>query len=182
MCVSEWERVLCVLLLPIALVHEILSWLLYLKAGRIVELIEALEAMAKDNQSIPARAMILSRKYRTLVSSWIEPLQEEAELGFEIDYIARCVHWYARLWWWTHYLIVYKRQKFIADTNYSLRFGQIVYYSILGRFTERVHCQKLNHKYLFFVSIFFSCSKYDNCLAYCRKRILFLLQFTEDIN
>lgn len=68
-----------------------------LKAGRIVELIEALEAMAKDNQSIPARAMILSTKYRTLVSSWIEPLQEEAELGFEIDYIARCVHWYARL-------------------------------------------------------------------------------------
>lgn len=56
-------------------------------------MIEALEAMAKDNQSIPARAMILSRKYRTLVSSWIEPLQEEAELGFEIDYIARCVHY-----------------------------------------------------------------------------------------
>lgn len=45
--------------------------------------------MAKDNQSIPPRAMILSRKYRTLVSSWIEPLQEEAELGYEIDYIAR---------------------------------------------------------------------------------------------
>ncbi|KAJ0079046.1 hypothetical protein Patl1_23070 [Pistacia atlantica] len=66
---------------------------LYLRAlcreGRIVELLEALEAMAKDNQSIPPRAMILSRKYRTLVSSWIEPLQEEAELGYEIDYIAR---------------------------------------------------------------------------------------------
>ncbi|XP_027363377.1 uncharacterized protein LOC113870963 isoform X3 [Abrus precatorius] len=66
---------------------------LYLRAlcreGRIVEMLEALEVMAKDNQPIPARAMILSRKYRTLVSSWIEPLQEEAELGYEIDYIAR---------------------------------------------------------------------------------------------
>ncbi|TXG66166.1 hypothetical protein EZV62_007441 [Acer yangbiense] len=47
--------------------------------------------MAKDNQPIPPRAMILSRKYRTLVSSWIEPLQEEAELGYEIDYIARYI-------------------------------------------------------------------------------------------
>ncbi|KAJ4968077.1 hypothetical protein NE237_014778 [Protea cynaroides] len=68
---------------------------LYLRAlcreGRIVELLEALEAMAKDNQPIPPRAMILSRKYRTLVSSWIEPLQEEAELGYEIDYIARYI-------------------------------------------------------------------------------------------
>ncbi|KAI4311029.1 hypothetical protein MLD38_035966 [Melastoma candidum] len=68
---------------------------LYLRAlcreGRIVELLEALESMAKDNQPIPSRAMILSRKYRTLVSSWIEPLQEEAELGYEIDYIARYV-------------------------------------------------------------------------------------------
>ncbi|XP_058094988.1 uncharacterized protein LOC131240643 isoform X2 [Magnolia sinica] len=68
---------------------------LYLRAlcreGRIVELLEALEAMAKDNQPIAPRAMILSRKYRTLVSSWIEPLQEEAELGFEIDYIARYI-------------------------------------------------------------------------------------------
>ncbi|XP_068661246.1 uncharacterized protein [Aristolochia californica] len=68
---------------------------LYLRAlcrdGRIVELLEALETMAKDNQPIPPRAMILSRKYRTMVSSWIEPLQEEAELGFEIDYIARYV-------------------------------------------------------------------------------------------
>ncbi|KAF9606602.1 hypothetical protein IFM89_026923 [Coptis chinensis] len=66
---------------------------LYLRAlsreGRVVELLEALETMAKDNQPIPPRAMILSRKYRTLVSSWIEPLQEEAELGYEIDYIAR---------------------------------------------------------------------------------------------
>ncbi|XP_010674224.1 uncharacterized protein LOC104890433 isoform X2 [Beta vulgaris subsp. vulgaris] len=66
---------------------------LYLRAlcreGRIEELLDALEAMARDNQPMPPRAMILSRKYRTLVSSWIEPLQEEAELGYEIDYIAR---------------------------------------------------------------------------------------------
>lgn len=48
-----------------------------------------MEAMVRDEQSIPPRAMILNRKYRTLVSSWIEPLNEEAELGFEIDYIAR---------------------------------------------------------------------------------------------
>ncbi|KAL9234965.1 hypothetical protein vseg_009773 [Gypsophila vaccaria] len=68
---------------------------LYLRAlcreGRIEELIDALETMAKDNQPIPARAMILSKKYRTLVSSWIEPLQEEAELGYEIDYIDRYI-------------------------------------------------------------------------------------------
>ncbi|KAJ7978206.1 Pentatricopeptide repeat-containing protein [Quillaja saponaria] len=68
---------------------------LYLRAlcreGRIVEMLEALEVMAKDNQPIPTRAMIFSRKYRTLVSSWIEPLQEEAELGYEIDYIARYI-------------------------------------------------------------------------------------------
>ncbi|RDX76492.1 Pentatricopeptide repeat-containing protein, partial [Mucuna pruriens] len=68
---------------------------LYLRAlcreGRIVEMLEALEVMAKDNQPIPSRAMILSRKYRTLVSSWIEPLQEEAELGYEIDYVARYI-------------------------------------------------------------------------------------------
>ncbi|KAK1309156.1 hypothetical protein QJS10_CPA09g01114 [Acorus calamus] len=57
---------------------------LYLRAlcreGRAVELLEALEAMAKDNQPIAPRAMILSRKYRTLVSSWIEPLKEEADM------------------------------------------------------------------------------------------------------
>ncbi|KAH6838101.1 plastid transcriptionally active 3 [Perilla frutescens var. hirtella] len=68
---------------------------LYLRAlcreGRSVELLEALETMAKDKQQIPPRAMILSRKYRTLVSSWIEPLQEEAELGHEIDYVARYI-------------------------------------------------------------------------------------------
>lgn len=62
---------------------------MFLYIGRIVEMLEALEAMAKDDQLIPPRAMIMSRKYRTLVSSWIEPLQEEAELGYEIDYIAR---------------------------------------------------------------------------------------------
>lgn len=68
---------------------------LYLRAlcreGRIVELLEALEAMAKDNQTLAPRAMILSRKYRTLVSSWIEPLQEEADVGSEIDYVARYI-------------------------------------------------------------------------------------------
>ncbi|CAO2827486.1 unnamed protein product [Amaranthus hypochondriacus] len=68
---------------------------LYLRAlcreGRIEELLDALETLAKDNQPIPPRAMILSRKYRTLVSSWIEPLQEEAELGYEIDYMARYI-------------------------------------------------------------------------------------------
>ncbi|KAI3797587.1 hypothetical protein L1987_32846 [Smallanthus sonchifolius] len=68
---------------------------LYLRAlcreGRIVELLEALEAMGRENQPIPARAMILSQKYRTLVSSWIEPLQTEADVGYEIDYIARYI-------------------------------------------------------------------------------------------
>ncbi|KAL0313789.1 UNVERIFIED_CONTAM: hypothetical protein Scaly_2901400 [Sesamum calycinum] len=68
---------------------------LYLRAlcreGRIVELLDALETLSKDNQQLPPRAMILSRKYRTLVSSWIEPLQEEAELGHEVDYIARYI-------------------------------------------------------------------------------------------
>ncbi|KNA04151.1 hypothetical protein SOVF_202260 [Spinacia oleracea] len=68
---------------------------LYLRAlcreGRIEELLDALETMAKDNQPIPPRAMILSRKYRTLISSWIEPLQEEAELGYEVDYMARYI-------------------------------------------------------------------------------------------
>ncbi|KAL6839350.1 hypothetical protein ACP4OV_030847 [Aristida adscensionis] len=68
---------------------------LYLRSlcldGRPVELLEALEAMANDNQPIAPRAMILNRKYRTLVSSWIEPLQEEADVGFEIDYVARYI-------------------------------------------------------------------------------------------
>ena len=53
---------------------------------------EALEAMAKENMTIPARAMVLSQKYRTMVSTWIEPLQTEADVGYEIDYIARCVN------------------------------------------------------------------------------------------
>jgi hypothetical protein len=45
--------------------------------------------MANDNHTIAPRAIILNRKYRTLVSSWIEPLQEEANVGFEIDYVSR---------------------------------------------------------------------------------------------
>ncbi|KAL1200723.1 hypothetical protein V5N11_011191 [Cardamine amara subsp. amara] len=57
--------------------------------GIIVEFIDALDAMRKDNQPIPPRAMITSRKYRTLVTSWIQPLPEEAQLGYEIDYLAR---------------------------------------------------------------------------------------------
>ncbi|KAJ9542471.1 hypothetical protein OSB04_028977 [Centaurea solstitialis] len=68
---------------------------LYLRAlcreGRIVELLEALDAMAKENMTIPARAMVLSQKYRTMVSTWIEPLQTEADVGYEIDYIARYI-------------------------------------------------------------------------------------------
>ncbi|XP_057835918.2 uncharacterized protein LOC131046250 isoform X2 [Cryptomeria japonica] len=68
---------------------------LYLRAlcleGRAVELLEALEAMASDDQSIAPRAMIVDRKGRTLVSSWIEPLQEAAELGFEVDHVARYI-------------------------------------------------------------------------------------------
>ena len=52
-------------------------------------MLEALEAMAEDKQPIPPRAMILTRKYRSLVSSWIEPMQEEADIGKEIDYIVR---------------------------------------------------------------------------------------------
>ncbi|KAM0949409.1 putative transcription regulator SAP family [Dioscorea sansibarensis] len=68
---------------------------LYLRAlcreGRIVEMLEALEAMAEDKQPIPPRAMILTRKYRSLVSSWIEPMQEEADIGKEIDYIVRYI-------------------------------------------------------------------------------------------
>lgn len=54
-------------------------------------MLDALEAMAEDTQPIPPRAMILSRKYRSLVSSWIEPMQDEADIGKEIDYIARWV-------------------------------------------------------------------------------------------
>ncbi|KAJ3682428.1 hypothetical protein LUZ60_015001 [Juncus effusus] len=68
---------------------------LYLRSlcleGRIPELLDALEAMSNDEQQIAPRAMIVNRKYRTLVSSWIEPLQEEADLGYEIDYVARYV-------------------------------------------------------------------------------------------
>ncbi|MCO5587527.1 hypothetical protein L7F22_041477 [Adiantum nelumboides] len=59
--------------------------------GKIDDLIEVLEVMERDNQPIPKRAMIGNRKGRTLVSSWIEPLQQEAELGYEIDYIAKYI-------------------------------------------------------------------------------------------
>eukprot|EP00252_Welwitschia_mirabilis_P020013 TRINITY_DN479_c0_g1_i1.p1 TRINITY_DN479_c0_g1~~TRINITY_DN479_c0_g1_i1.p1 ORF type:complete len:885 (+),score=198.68 TRINITY_DN479_c0_g1_i1:192-2846(+) len=59
--------------------------------GRTVDLLEALEAMAKYNQPITSRAMIVDRKGRTLVSSWIEPLQQEADLGFEVDYMERYI-------------------------------------------------------------------------------------------
>ncbi|XP_039133269.1 uncharacterized protein LOC120270327 [Dioscorea cayenensis subsp. rotundata] len=59
--------------------------------GRIVEMLDALEAMAEDTQPIPPRAMILGRKYRSFVSSWIEPMQEEADIGKEIGYIVRTV-------------------------------------------------------------------------------------------
>ncbi|KAH7276525.1 hypothetical protein KP509_39G010500 [Ceratopteris richardii] len=59
--------------------------------GKTDDMMEALEIMEKDNQPIPKRAMIVNRKGRTLVTSWIEPLQQEADLGFEIDYIARYV-------------------------------------------------------------------------------------------
>ncbi|GAB2249508.1 hypothetical protein Droror1_Dr00012867 [Drosera rotundifolia] len=61
---------------------------LYLRAlcreGRIVELLEALEAMAKDNQPIPPRAMILSKKYRTLVSSWINLCKRKLNLDMRL--------------------------------------------------------------------------------------------------
>ncbi|KAI5060042.1 hypothetical protein GOP47_0024462 [Adiantum capillus-veneris] len=59
--------------------------------GKIDDLLEALEVMERDNQPIPKRAMIVDRKGRTLVSSWIEPLQQEADLGYEIDYIAKYI-------------------------------------------------------------------------------------------
>ncbi len=58
-------------------------------AGRASQLLETLEAMVRDNQPIPKRAMLINRKGRTLVSSWIEPLQQEADLGYEIDYAVR---------------------------------------------------------------------------------------------
>ncbi|GKE51474.1 hypothetical protein Tco_1486630, partial [Tanacetum coccineum] len=57
------------------------------KPGRIV-LLEALDGMAKENTPIPASAMILGQKYPTMVSSWIRPMQTEADIGYEIDYIS----------------------------------------------------------------------------------------------
>lgn len=54
-----------------------------------MELLLALEAMVKDKQPLPPRAMFVNRKGRTLVSSWIEPMDHEPDLGFEVDYVAR---------------------------------------------------------------------------------------------
>ncbi|GKB06989.1 hypothetical protein Tco_0835222, partial [Tanacetum coccineum] len=48
-----------------------------------------MDAIAKENMSAPARAMIPSQKYQTVVSSWIEPMQTEDDVGYGIDYIAR---------------------------------------------------------------------------------------------
>lgn len=52
-------------------------------------MLEALEAMVRDNQLLPARALLVNKKGCTLVSSWIEPLQQEPDLGYDIDYVAR---------------------------------------------------------------------------------------------
>lgn len=59
--------------------------------GRAGDLLEALDAMIRDNQPLPARALIVNRKGRSMVSSWMEPLQQEADLGYEVDYVARYV-------------------------------------------------------------------------------------------
>ncbi|KAG6555175.1 hypothetical protein Mapa_003214 [Marchantia paleacea] len=68
---------------------------LYLRSlcleGRALDLLEALEAMVKDSQPIPPRAMIVNKKGRTLISSWIEPIGAEVDLGYDVDYIARYV-------------------------------------------------------------------------------------------
>ncbi|KAJ6854783.1 hypothetical protein NC651_039672 [Populus alba x Populus x berolinensis] len=44
-----------------------------------------------DPLSLYLRALCREENIGHLVSSWIEPLQEEAELGYEIDYVARYV-------------------------------------------------------------------------------------------
>ena len=54
-------------------------------------MLEALEAMVRDNHVLPARALLVNKKGRTLVSSWIEPLQQEPDLGYDVDYVARYV-------------------------------------------------------------------------------------------
>lgn len=54
-------------------------------------MLEALEAMIRDNQPLPARALIVNKKGRTMVSSWVEPLQQEPDLGYDIDFVARFV-------------------------------------------------------------------------------------------
>lgn len=56
-----------------------------------MDLLEALETMVRDEQDIPERAMHVNAKGRTLVSSWIEPIGAEADLGYEVDYISRSV-------------------------------------------------------------------------------------------
>ncbi|XP_024378551.1 uncharacterized protein [Physcomitrium patens] len=57
--------------------------------GRAGDLVEVLESMVRDNQPLPARALLVNKRGRTLVSSWIEPLQQEPDLGYDIDYVAR---------------------------------------------------------------------------------------------
>lgn len=57
--------------------------------GRVTDMLEALEAMVRDNQPLPARALIVNKKGRTMVSSWVEPLQQEPDLGYDIDFVAR---------------------------------------------------------------------------------------------
>ncbi|XP_040370293.1 uncharacterized protein LOC112187905 isoform X2 [Rosa chinensis] len=55
---------------------------------------ELLGMMVEDHKRLQPNVKtyaILSRKYQTLVSSRVEPLQEEAELGHEIDYMARYI-------------------------------------------------------------------------------------------
>jgi hypothetical protein len=68
-----------------------LIWVLLMNTGRALDLLEALETMVRDQQDIPARAMFINTKGRTLVSSWIEPIGAEVDLGYEVDYISRFV-------------------------------------------------------------------------------------------
>ncbi|XP_024542447.1 uncharacterized protein LOC9632763 isoform X1 [Selaginella moellendorffii] len=59
--------------------------------GRIVQLVEVLDLMLQEGLKLTPRAMFMNRKGRTLVSSWIEPMQEEADIGCEIDFVARYI-------------------------------------------------------------------------------------------
>eukprot|EP00850_Spirogloea_muscicola_P010689 SM000064S19711 [mRNA] locus=s64:33689:38036:+ [translate_table: standard] len=56
---------------------------------RIPDLALALDAMLADGQPLPRRALLVNSKGRSLVSSWIEPIKKEADLGYSIDYVAR---------------------------------------------------------------------------------------------